>query len=181
MSYVNLAALPMGLQLLLPAVACERLLELRLSRRHARWAMARGGVEYGRRHFPFMAAAHVGLFLGIPLEVILLHRSFVPVLGWPVLCVQVLVHGGRWWCVRSLGPRWNTRVIVVPGMPLVDRGPYRWMRHPNYLIVAVEGLSLPLVYGAWVTALSFTAANAAVLSVRLRVENSALSLPARTS
>ncbi|TQE32152.1 hypothetical protein Sipo8835_21280 [Streptomyces ipomoeae] len=158
------------------AVACERLLELRLSWKNARWAKARGGVEYGQRHFPCMVAARIGLFIGILTEVALAHRHFIPVLGRIALGVQAVVHAGRWWCARSLGPRWNTHVIVVPGMPLVDRGPYRWLRHPNHMVVVAEGIALPLVHSAWLTALLFTAADAAVLTVRLRVENKALGL-----
>ncbi|EKX68186.1 isoprenylcysteine carboxyl methyltransferase (ICMT) family protein [Streptomyces ipomoeae 91-03] len=158
------------------AVACERLLELRLSWKNARWAKARGDVEYGQRHFPCMVAARIGLFIGILTEVALAHRHFIPVLGRIALGVQAVVHAGRWWCARSLGPRWNTHVIVVPGMPLVDRGPYRWLRHPNHMVVVAEGIALPLVHSAWLTALLFTAADAAVLTVRLRVENKALGL-----
>jgi methyltransferase len=88
----------------------------------------------------------------------------------------------RWWCIRTLGPRWNTRVIVVPGLPLVSGGPYRWMAHPNYVAVVVEGFTLPLVHNAWITALVFTILNAALLTVRIRVEDAALrtSLPAAT-
>ncbi len=76
--------------------------------------------------------------------------------------------GLRWWCITSLGHRWNTRVVVVPGLPLVTRGPYRWFRHPNYVAVVVEGLALPLVHTAWVTALAFTVLNA-VLLLRYRI------------
>jgi len=84
----------------------------------------------------------------------------------------------RWWCIVTLGPRWNTRVIVVPGLAPVVAGPYRVLRHPNYLAVAVEGAALPLVHGCWITAVSFTVANALLLRVRIRVENEALaSLP----
>ena len=82
----------------------------------------------------------------------------------------------RWWCIATLGHRWNTRVIVVPDLPLVRRGPYRWFRHPNYVAVVVEGFALPLVHSAWITATVFTAVNAALLTVRIRVENSALGL-----
>ncbi|MGP3637787.1 isoprenylcysteine carboxyl methyltransferase family protein [Streptomyces sp. 24-1644] len=176
MTFADPSALPLGLSLLLSAVVSERLTELWLSRRHARWARSLGGLEFGQRHFPFMVAAHVGLFLGIVTETALLHRHFVPALGGPALCLQALVHAGRWWCVRSLGPHWNTRVIVIPGRPLIRKGPYRWLRHPNYLVVAIEGVTLPLVFNAWITALLFTAANATVLTVRLRTENAALRL-----
>jgi methyltransferase len=80
----------------------------------------------------------------------------------------------RWWCIATLGPRWNTRVIVVPGLAPVTAGPYRWLRHPNYLAVVVEGAALPLVHTAWVAALLFTVLNAVLLSVRIRVEDQAL-------
>ncbi|MFR0359289.1 isoprenylcysteine carboxyl methyltransferase family protein [Streptomyces sediminimaris] len=158
------------------AVVGERMLELVVARRHARWAADRGGVEYGRGHYPVMVALHVALIAGIPAEVALGHREFVSALGWPALAGVVLANAGRWWCVHCLGPQWNTRVIIVPGLPLVGRGPYRWLRHPNYAVVFTEGIALPLVYGAWVTALLFTSANAALMAVRLRVENRALAL-----
>jgi methyltransferase len=87
-----------------------------------------------------------------------------------VLAAQAL----RWWCITTLGPRWNTRIIVVPDLPLVSGGPYRWFRHPNYVAVVVEGFALPLVHTAWATALVFTVLNAALLTVRIRAENAAL-------
>jgi len=174
----DMAGLPAGLVVLLAVTTGERLAELVVARRHARWAKGQGGVEYGRGHYPFMVALHTGLLVGIAVEVGAGHRSFVPALGWPALAVAVLAQIARWWCVRSLGRRWNTRVIIVPGLPLVSRGPYRWLSHPNYVVVVTEGIALPLVYGAWLTALLFTAANAVVLAVRLRVENAALQLAA---
>ncbi|MEV5507864.1 isoprenylcysteine carboxyl methyltransferase family protein [Streptomyces orinoci] len=160
------------------AITAERLFELVVARRHARWAAARGGVEYGRGHYPVMVALHIGLIVGTLAEVALGHRAFVPMVGWPALAGVVLANAARWWCIRSLGPQWNTRVIIVPGLPLVSSGPYRWVRHPNYVVVIAEGLALPLVYGAWLTALLFTLANAALLMVRTRVENKALELVA---
>src|SRR5690606_13503707 len=100
---------------------------------------------------------------------------------WVMLALALGSQGLRWWCIRTLGPRWNTRVIVVPGMPLVDGGPYWWLRHPNYVAVVVEGVALPLAHSAWLTALVFTAANAWLLTVRTRTENRALAdaAPAR--
>ena len=162
--------------LLVAAVGVERLAELRVSARHARWAFARGGVEYGRGHYPFMVALHVGLLGGCLAEVALLDRPFLPALGWPALAVLVAAQGLRWWCIGTLGPRWNTRIIVVPGMPLVERGPYRWRRlpHPNYLAVVLEGLALPLVHTAWLTAAAFTLLNVPLLAVRIRCEDAAL-------
>jgi methyltransferase len=160
--------------LLILAVGAERLVELAVSKRHARWALARGGVEFGRSHYPFMVAVHTGLLAGCVLEVALADRPFVPLLGWPMLTVVLLSQALRWWCVATLGPRWNTLVIVVPGLPLVDKGPYRWLRHPNYVAVVAEGIALPLVHSAWITALAFTVLNAFVLLKRIQVENAAL-------
>ena len=160
--------------LLIAAVAAERLVELVLSKRHARWALSQGGKEFGRGHYPYMVAIHTGLLLGCVLEVWYLGRPFLPALGWTmfglVLASQVL----RWWCVATLGRRWNTLVIVIPGLRLVDRGPYRWLKHPNYVAVVVEGVALPLVHSAWLTAIGFTLLNALVLAIRIRVENRAL-------
>ncbi|MGW4382149.1 isoprenylcysteine carboxyl methyltransferase family protein [Kitasatospora sp. NPDC004531] len=162
--------------LLVSLVAVERLAELLVARRNAAWSLARGGVEYGRRHYPPMVALHTGLLAGCLLEVACAERPFVPVLGWPMLALALAAQGLRWWCIRTLGPRWNTRVIVVPGLPLVAGGPYRWLRHPNYLAVVVEGLALPLVHSAWVTALGFTLLNSLLLHTRLRCEDAALRL-----
>lgn len=155
-------------------VALERFAELVLSRRHAAWAFARGGVEWGRGHYPVMVVLHTGLLVGAVAEAWFADRPFIPALGWPMLGLVVLSQALRWWCIATLGPRWSTRVIVVPGLPLVRRGPYRRLPHPNYVAVVAEGLALPLVHTCWLTALVFTVANAALLTERVRVENAAL-------
>ncbi|MCV7399530.1 isoprenylcysteine carboxyl methyltransferase family protein [Mycobacterium fragae] len=160
--------------LLILAVGVERLAELIVSKRNARWAFAQGGKEFGRSHYPVMVSIHAGLLLGCVVEVWALHRPFLPWLGWPMLVLVALSQALRWWCVATLGRRWNTLVIVVPEAPLVHRGPYRWLHHPNYVAVVAEGVALPLVHTAWLTAVCFTLANALVLAVRIRVENSAL-------
>jgi methyltransferase len=160
------------------AVAGERVAELVVARRTMRWSLAHGAVERGRGHYPAMVALHTGLLLGCLAEVWLGHRAFHPVLGWSMLAVLVLAQALRWWCITTLGPRWNTRVLVVPGLPLVTGGPYRWFTHPNYVAVVAEGVALPLVGTAWVTALVFTLLNAWLLAVRIRCENGALALAA---
>jgi len=160
--------------LLVLAVGVERLAELRLSVRHARWALARGGVETGRGHYPPMVALHTGLLVAAVAEVYLAGRPFLPWLGWPMLALVLAAQALRWWCIATLGPRWNTRVIVVPGLPLVTAGPYRLLRHPNYLAVVVEGFALPLVHTAWLTAAAFTVLNAWLLRVRIGCEERAL-------
>jgi methyltransferase len=159
---------------LVAGVGVERLAELVVSKRHAAWAFSRGGVEYGTRHYPAMVLLHTALLVGAVVEVWALDRPFVPVLGATMLALAVASQALRWWCIATLGPQWNTRVIVVPGLALVTRGPYRLMRHPNYVAVVVEGVALPLVHSAWATAAAFTVLNAALLVVRVRVEERAL-------
>lgn len=156
------------------AVGLERLAELVVSKRNAAWAFARGGVEHGRGHYPAMVLLHTGLLVGAVAEVWLLDRPFIPALGWSMLVLVIASQALRWWCIGSLGRQWNTRVIVVPGLSLVTRGPYRYLRHPNYVAVVVEGAALPLVHSAWLTAVAFTALNAVLLAVRIRVEDNAL-------
>jgi methyltransferase len=170
-----------GYTLLIALVAVERLLELVVSTRNARWSKARGGIESGQRHYPFMVVLHVGLLVGCLAEVAWLERPFLPWLGWPMLVVVVAAQALRWWCIGTLGRQWNTRVIVVPRLPRVTGGPYRWMNHPNYVAVVLEGIALPLVHTAWITALTFTVLNAWVLRVRLADENQALTLLSATS
>lgn len=150
------------------AVGIERLAELRVSARNARWSFDRGGIESGLRHFPAMVALHAGLLVACVVEVAVAGRPFLPWLAIPALVLAAASQGLRWWCIGTLGPRWNTRVIVVPGLPLVATGPYRWLRHPNYVAVVIEGVALPLVHTAWVTAAAFTVLNA-VLLLRFRI------------
>ncbi|MGW2640181.1 isoprenylcysteine carboxyl methyltransferase family protein [Streptomyces sp. NPDC001348] len=160
--------------LLVLAVAAERVAELLVARRNAAWTLNRAGVEHGRGHYPVMVALHTGLLVCCLLEPGLADRPFLPALGWPILVLALLAQALRWWCITTLGPYWNTRVIVVPGARLVGAGPYRLLRHPNYVAVVVEVAALPLVHSAWLTATVFTAANAVLLTVRVRCENAAL-------
>jgi methyltransferase len=165
---------------LLLAVGAERVAELVVSQRNLRWARERGALESGQGHYPVMVVLHIALLAGCLVEVHALDRPFVAWLGWPMLAVVVMAQALRWWCIATLGSQWNTRVVVVPGLSLVDRGPYRWLRHPNYVAVVAEGVALPLVHDAWLTAVVFTALNAVLLSVRIRCETRllAFALPA---
>ncbi|MHC4393159.1 MAG: isoprenylcysteine carboxyl methyltransferase family protein [Planctomycetota bacterium] len=156
------------------ATAIERLVEVSVSNRNARKSFARGGVEHGKGHYPFMVALHTGFLFAMVAEVLLLDRPFTAWIGYPALALAVLCQGLRWWCIRTLGEQWCTRVIVVPGAGRVTGGPYRFLRHPNYVVVVTEGLVLPLVHGAWITALCFTVLNAWLLTVRIRCEERAL-------
>ena len=154
--------------------AFERLFEVRVSNRNGEESLKRGGQEFGREHYPFMVCLHTAFLIGCVAEVWLLDRSFSPVWGSFWLSVALVCQGLRWWVIRTLGFQWNTRVIVVPGLPRVTGGPFRYFSHPNYLAVVLEGIALPLIHNAYLTASIFTLLNALLLFVRIRVENRAL-------
>jgi methyltransferase len=160
--------------LLIAAIAIERIAELVVSKRNWAWSREQGASELGAGHYPAMVVLHVGLLVGCLVEPLVADRPVIPALGWPMLVVVLAAQGLRWWCITTLGHQWNTRVIVIPGAPRVTGGPYRLIPHPNYVAVVVEGIALPLVHSAWVTALVFTVLNAAVLRTRVRIEESAL-------
>ena len=154
-------------------VGLQRLLELALSRRNERLLRARGAVERGRGHYPLIVALHVLWLLSTLIEGFL-RGPGLPAY-WPIpLALFLLVQPLRYWAIFSLGQHWNTRILVVPGARLVRRGPYRYIKHPNYVVVGVEILTFPLIFGAWITALVFSILNAALLYVRIKEENRAL-------
>ena len=160
--------------LLLAAIALERTVELVITRRNLAWARAQGAREHGRDHYPWMVAVHATFLIACPAEVIALDRPFLPLLGIPMLLLLAAAMALRYWAIATLGPRWTTRILVVPGLPVVTGGPYRWLRHPNYLAVIVEVAALPLVHTAWITALVWSVANAFVLRARIAAEEEAL-------
>jgi methyltransferase len=166
---LNVALLVAGVML----VAVQRLLELTYSRRNEVRLRARGAVERGRGHYPAIVAIHALWLLSTLVEGLL--RGPEPPVWWPLpLAAFLLVQPLRYWAILSLGENWNTRVLVVPGGKLVRRGPYRYFPHPNYVVVVVEVLTFPLIFGAWITAIVFSLLNAALLYVRIRIENRAL-------
>ena len=155
-------------------IGLERLFELWLSRRNARALFALGAVEAGGEQLKWMSLMHGAFLVSCVLEAWLLRRFFPGALGYLALGAAALAQGLRYWAVATLGPRWNVRVIVVPNQPPITNGPYRFVRHPNYLAVVIEVLAVPLVHGAWLTALSFSLLNALVLRARIRLEERAL-------
>lgn len=164
----------MILVLAVALVAAQRIFELFLARRNERRARARGAVERGEGHYLFIVSLHV-LWLVSTLVEGFLRGPEIPVF-WPVpLGLFLLVQPLRYWALFSLGESWNTKILVVPGASPVRKGPYRYLNHPNYVVVVTEILTFPLIFGAWITALVFTVLNAAVLFVRIREENRALS------
>ena len=159
---------------LIGLIVVERCGELVLTRRNARRLTERGGRAVGDAHYGWMVVVHATFLAACPIEVICLDRPFVPALGGAMLVVLAATMALRYWAVTSLGDRWTTRVFVVPGEPPVTRGPYRFLRHPNYLAVVFEIAALPLVHTAWLTAAVYSVANALVLRTRIRVEEEAL-------
>jgi methyltransferase len=155
-------------------VGLERTFELAVSRRNAAWAFSQGGIEHGREHFFAMKLLHTGFFAACALEVVLLGRPFLLWLGAPMLALALAAQALRYWAIASLGKRWNVRVITIPGMPLSTAGPYRFLRHPNYLAVVLEGIAIPLIHTAFLTAMAFSLLNAWMLRTRIRCEERAL-------
>jgi methyltransferase len=160
---------------LVALVAAGRLVELRIAKRNLRDLLARGGVEVAPGHYRWMVLLHAAFLAACPLEVWLFDRPFLPVLGIPMLLLAGLATGLRYWVIRTLDGRWTTRIVVLPGVPPVTGGPYRLLRHPNYLAVITEMLALPLVHTAWLTAVVFSLLNAMILRVRIRAEEAGLS------
>lgn len=165
-----------GAAALLAFVTLQRLAELVIARRNDAWLRARGGIEHGAGHYPVMVALHASWLACLWVFAL----GITPSIGW--VGAFAVLQGLRVWTLTSLGRRWTTRVIVLEGAPRVRRGPYRFMSHPNYAIVAAEVFVLPMAFGLWELALVFSLLNAAMLAVRLRVEEQALagSAPALT-
>jgi methyltransferase len=156
-------------QIILGLVLVQRLAELALARRNSARLLAQGGVEHGAEHYPYLVLMHAGWLASLVF--------FVPenaAVNWAWLALYGVLQIGRFWVIASLGPFWTTRVITLPDASLVRRGPYRYMRHPNYAIVAAEIAVLPLVFGLWWIALVFSALNALVIRERIAVEERAL-------
>jgi methyltransferase len=155
---------------LLPTIllllAALRILELAVARRNTRRLLAEGAIEAGSAHYPFIIALHAAWFLALLL--------FVPpgrAPQWPWLIFFLLLQPLRLWVISTLGRFWTTRVISLPGAPLIRRGPFRFFRHPNYLIVELEFITLPLAFGAPLLALIFGLANAVLIAWRIRIED----------
>jgi methyltransferase len=152
----------------------ERAAELFLSRRNARRALAAGGVEAGRGHYPAMVLFHAGVLAACAIEPLLAPRPWPLGASLAALTVALLAQGLRWWAVATLGPRWSTRIVILPGAPPVTGGPYRFLRHPNYLAVVLELAAVPLIGGALFTAVGGSLFNALLLAVRIPAEERAL-------
>jgi methyltransferase len=165
---------PIVYTLFLIAVGLGRLVEMGISRRHQRALAARGAAKVAEPHFRLMVLLHGGVLVGAALEVWLLARPFISGLAIPMLALFVLSNILRWWVIRTMAEHWNVQVVDSLELGVVTRGPFRWIRHPNYLAVFVELLAVPLIHTAWLTALLGGLAHIEVLRRRIAVEEAVL-------
>lgn len=162
-----------GLLAFFAALAAQRTSELVLSARGVKRLRSRGAREHASGHFPLLVFVHVLFPLALAAEFLWLHAR--PWASWPLwLALLLAAQALRFWSMRALGERWTVRILVLPGEPLVRKGPYRYLRHPAYVAVAAELLAAPLLFGAWRTALGIGALNALALGIRIRAEEAAL-------
>ena len=163
------------------ALILQRLFELQIAKRNTEALLLRGAVEHGRKHYWMLVSLHTAFLVALALEAILTRVDFHPI-AWGYLALFILAQLGRVWVLKTLGPRWSTRILVLPGEPLVRSGPFQFLSHPNYWVVAVELFTFPMAFGLVRTALTFTVLNAAVLlGVRIPAESAALTSSERSS
>jgi methyltransferase len=151
----------------------QRFVELWLARRNGKWVISQGGYEVGKSHFKYIVFIHIGFLVSLFMEV---GAGAKPPTWWMFPCIiLILSQFLRYWCIYSLGPYWNTRIYIVPESGLVKKGPYRWFSHPNYLVVITEFVVIPLIFGAYWTAVFWSVINFVFLTiVRIPVEEKAL-------
>lgn len=151
----------------------QRITELFIARKNEKWMKNRGGIEHGKDHYPYIVSLHLLFLISFFIEVQVFHRELTDIwfVMFPILFLTQLL---RYWSVFSLGNYWNTKIMIVPGDVVISRGPYKFVKHPNYIVVAVEILLLPLLFHAYITAILFTIMNVVMMTVRIPAEESAL-------
>ena len=163
-----------GFVVLLAVVAALRIVELQISRRHQEQMISRGASKVAEPRFRWMVALHTGVLIGAGLEVVFLHRPFLPWLATPMFLLFLAANAVRWWVIRTLGEHWNVQIMDSTRLGVIVSGPFRFVRHPNYAAVFMEMLALPLIHTAWITAIAGSLAHIAVLSQRLATEERVL-------
>jgi methyltransferase len=165
--------LMLAIYIFIALVIMQRIVEVMIANGNARWIKSQGGYEVGKEHYKYIVVLHALFFVSLIIEVTVIDSGFV---FWTVapLIIFLLAQFGRVWALSALGRFWNTRIMILPGAKVVAKGPYRYLRHPNYVIVVTELACLPLIFQAYWTAILFTIMNALVLSIRIKVEEKAL-------
>ncbi|MFS0690946.1 isoprenylcysteine carboxylmethyltransferase family protein [Sporosarcina sp. 179-K 8C2 HS] len=159
--------------IVLSIIILQRIIELFIAKRNEKWMKSQGAFEAGSSHYPYMVAMHIFFFIALITEVLFFQRQLSAI--WPIwLAIFLAAQLLRIWCLTSLGKFWNTKIIVLPNAHVVRKGPYKWLRHPNYMIVATELLVLPLLFNAFITAVVFSLLNIWMMSVRIPTEEQAL-------
>lgn len=158
---------------ILAFLVIQRLIELYIARQNERWMLQHGAIIYGQNHYPYMILLHVGFFLFFIIEVVISGEG--PIRFWPILLsVFFLLQFARYWVIISLGKYWNTKIIVLPNTTLIRNGPFRFIKHPNYMIVTLELLVVPIMFQAYITAVLFFFLNQWMLFIRIHEEDQAL-------
>ncbi|MGG3890120.1 isoprenylcysteine carboxyl methyltransferase family protein [Metabacillus fastidiosus] len=153
----------------------QRITELFIAKRNEKWMMAKGGVKHGEKHYPLIVVVHTLFLISLITEVTVFHKGLSSLWSF-ILPFLLLTQIIRYWAVMSLGPYWNTKIIILPDSEVVAKGPYRFMRHPNYVVVALEILFIPLLFNAYITAVLFTISNIFLMIIRIPEEEKALQL-----
>ena len=154
-------------------IICQRLLELVVAKRNERWMKQRGGIEIGANHYRWFIVLHTLFFISIIAEIATNGFVYLQV-NYFLLCLFILTQIGRVWCIYTLGRFWNTKIIVLPGVSLIKKGPYKYVKHPNYIIVGIELFIIPLLLGAYFTMIIFPILHIILLRIRVPSENKAL-------
>ncbi|WP_099158315.1 isoprenylcysteine carboxyl methyltransferase family protein [Virgibacillus ndiopensis] len=159
--------------ILLGVIICQRLVELIIAKRNEQWMKNRGGIEQGEKHYKWFVILHIMFFLSILFEVSI-NSVNDRHLNYLLFSIFLAVQIGRVWCIQTLGRFWNTKIIVLPGVSILKKGPYKYIKHPNYLIVLVELIVIPMLYGAYITAILFPLFHIGLLRIRVPREEKAL-------
>ncbi|QKY69173.1 isoprenylcysteine carboxyl methyltransferase family protein [Lentibacillus sp. CBA3610] len=159
--------------LFLLAVITQRLVELSIAKSNEKWMKRMGGIEKGEKHYKWFILLHCSFFISIIIETSLKNHEFMGV-NYFLLFIFLAAQAGRFWCIHALGKFWNTKVIILPGVALIKKGPYKYVKHPNYMIVAVELFVIPLLVGAPLTAFLYPILHLVLLRVRIPREEKAL-------
>ncbi|MGE6260282.1 isoprenylcysteine carboxyl methyltransferase family protein [Heyndrickxia sporothermodurans] len=154
-------------------VVLQRMVELRIAKKNEKWMKNHGGVEYGQKHYLFLVLIHACFFLSLFIEVIL-EETKLNTYWLFIISLFFITQVGRVWVIQSLGKYWNTKIIVLPNADIIIKGPYRFIRHPNYLIVTLEFIFIPLMFNAFYTLISFFILNQIILMIRIPFEEQVL-------